>query len=98
MLFAIRFVDKPAAIEVRRRLLDEHIAWLKQHRSTILVAGSLRVNPEDHAIGGLWVVEAASKSAVEQLIATDPFWTHGLRERCEVLHWAKAFPEERASV
>jgi hypothetical protein len=56
----------------------------------VLVAGSLRVEPEEVPKGGLWIVEAASKSAVLELMRSDPFYTCGLRERVEVLHWSKA--------
>ena len=43
---------------------------------------------------GLWIVEADSKEAVHQLMQSDPFWTCGLRERVEVLHWSKALDQQ----
>lgn len=44
--------------------------------------------------GGLWIVEAESKDSVHQLMQTDPFWTCGLRQRVEVLHWSKALDQQ----
>ncbi|TXI94433.1 MAG: hypothetical protein E6Q34_04670, partial [Burkholderiaceae bacterium] len=86
MLFAIRFTDKPNMAELRVSLLTEHIAWLDQHKAVILVGGSLRDTPEQNPVGGLWIAEAESKSALMQLIETDPFWCAGLRSAVEILH------------
>ena len=58
------------------------------------MAGSLREEPEQVPKGGLWIVEAEFKSHVQQLILTDPFWTCGLREDVQVLHWSKAFDHQ----
>ena len=48
--------------------------------------------------GAFWVVEAESKVDVEKLFLADPFWTNGLRESVEILHWSKAFPDEQALI
>lgn len=98
MLFVVRFTDKPDSEMIRKQHLAAHIRWLDQRRQTVLVAGSLREDPEANPIGAFWVVEAASKKAVEELYQSDPFWTGGLRERVEILHWSKAFPDEQAKV
>lgn len=63
---------------------------MAQHPEAVLVAGSLRVEPGAVPKGGLWVVEAASKQAVLDLIKSDPFYTCGLRQGVEVLYWSKA--------
>jgi uncharacterized protein len=68
------------------------------HKDQVLVAGSLRHEPADTPKGGLWVVEAASKEAVAELMKTDPFYTCGLRQSVEVLHWNKALPSHKALV
>ncbi len=93
MLFLIRFTDKPDTLARRQALLDAHVAWLAGRRDTVLVAGSLRVEPGEAPVGGAWIVEAPGKADVEALYQTDPFFVHGLRERVEILHWSKALPE-----
>lgn len=98
MLFAVLFTDKPGQGQRRAQHLADHIAWVDLHKNQVLVAGSLRDNPEDVPRGGLWVVEAESKAAVMALVATDPFYTCGLRQGVEVLHWSKALPDHRAWV
>lgn len=92
-LFAVHFQDRPAAGELRRQLLQAHLEWVAAHQEAVRVAGSLRESPDATPVGGLWVVRAPDKAAVEAIIATDPFTTGGLRERWEILHWSKALPQ-----
>ena len=94
MLFAVLFTDKPGHGALRAEHLDAHVEWVAQHQDTVLVAGSLRVEPGDVPRGGLWIVEAPSKEAVLALMQTDPFWTSGLRQGVEVLHWRKALDKQ----
>jgi uncharacterized protein YciI len=91
MLFAIIFTDKPGHAGLRAGHLAAHISWLAEHQDTVLVAGSLREQPDAVPKGGLWIVEAASREAVLELMKSDPFYTCGLRQDVEVLHWSKAF-------
>ena len=90
MLFAVLFTDKPGQGALRAQHLQAHIAWVADHQDQVLVAGSLRQEPQDVPRGGLWVVEAESKDAVHALMQSDPFWTCGLRQSVDVLHWSKA--------
>lgn len=98
MLFAIIFTDKPSHGPLRTRHLQAHLAWVLANKDTILVAGSLRRDLPDVPLGALWIVEAASKESVLQLIETDPFYASGLRQSIEVLHWSEALPESRVLV
>ena len=98
MLFAVIFKDNPDQANLREQNLEAHVLWLNEHRDKILVAGSLREKPGKTPIGGLWVVEEASKKAVTQLLSSDPFFTRGLRQSVQVLHWNKAFPARKVPV
>lgn len=98
MLFAVRFHDRTGRAEVRRDRLQAHIDWLDEHKDVVLVGGSLRKELGESPVGGLWLVEAPDKNAVEALIQSDPFSIHGLRECHEIFHWSKAFPERKVSV
>ncbi len=98
MLFAVRFEDDPDRHQVRTGHMDGHLAFLARHGDKILVAGSLRGSPGEQPVGGLWVVEAPNKAAVEALFAEDPFWTNGLRRSVEILHLSKAFPDRTVPV
>ena len=94
MLFAVLFTDKPGHGDLRAANLEAHVQWVADHQDRVLVAGSLRTEPGTVPKGGLWVVEAASKEAVHALMQTDPFWTCGLRQGVEVLHWSKALEQK----
>ena len=98
MLFAVIFTDRPDHGALRAKHLDAHIRWVDQHKDVVLVAGSLREKPHDVPKGGLWVVEAESKAAILELMKTDPFYTCGLRQSIEVLHWSKALQDHKALV
>jgi uncharacterized protein YciI len=94
MLFAVLFTDKPGHGALRAEHLAAHVRWVADHRHSVLVAGSLRVEPADVPRGGLWIVEAPSKQAVLDLMQSDPFLTSGLRQGVEVLHWSKALDDK----
>ena len=98
MLFVIRFVDRADQQVLRQQYLQAHIDWLDARRDSILVAGSLRLDEDDPPVGALWVIEADSKAAASEVLKTDPFWVHGLRQGYEIMYWSKAFPDEQALV
>jgi uncharacterized protein YciI len=98
MLFIIRFTDIPDSKTIREQYMDAHISWLDERRKSLLVAGSLREEPGLNPVGALWVVEAKSKSEAAEIFKSDPFWTNGMREKVEIYHWSKAFPDEKALV
>jgi uncharacterized protein YciI len=98
MLYVVRFYDRTDRLTVRDQFLRAHVAWLDEHREQVLIGGSLRDAPGIPPVGGLWLVEAQSKAAVEELMKTDPFWVNGLRERYEIFFWSKAFPERKVPV
>ena len=94
MLFAVLFTDRPDQAALRATYLHAHIDWVAAHQAQVRVAGSLREQLGQVPKGGLWIVEADSKDLVRQLMQTDPFWTCGLRESVEVLHWSKALDQQ----
>lgn len=98
MLFAVLFTDKPGLGELRAAHLQAHIDWLEQHKAVVPIGGSLRHEPGDVPKGGLWIAEADSKTAIEALLKSDPFFMAGLRQSYEILHWSKANTERKALV
>lgn len=87
MLFILRFTDKPDSLPVREQHLAAHLAWLDAHADAVLVAGTIRPEPEAAAVAALWIVNAPSREAVLALSDTDPFWIHGLRATREVFYY-----------
>ena len=98
MLFAVIFTDNPGHGAVRAAHLQDHIAWLEQHRDVVPIGGSLRLAPGDVPKGGLWIAEAESADQIDALIQSDPFFIAGLRQGYEILHWSKANAERKALI
>jgi len=90
MLFAVIFTDRPDQGDLRAANLQAHIEWLEKHKDVIPVGGSLRHELGQTPKGGLWIAEAKTKLELEELLKTDPFYTAGLRQSYEILHWSKA--------
>ena len=93
MLFVVQFRDNPEMRHLRPKLLPGHLEFLTKHEASVRVAGALREDGDERAIGGLWIVDAKSFEAVKSLYSEDPFWTSGLRASVEVHRYTKAFPE-----
>lgn len=98
MLFAVLFTDKPGLGDLRAQHLNAHIEWLELNKDVIPVGGSLRQEPGQVPKGGLWIAEARSKSQLDELLKTDPFYVAGLRQSYEILHWSKANQERKAMI
>jgi uncharacterized protein len=98
MLFIVQFRDNPEMRHLRPKLLSAHLEFLQKNDARVRVAGSLREDGDDRAVGGLWIVDAKSFEAVKALYSEDPFWTGGLRASVEVHRYAKAFPAVEKNV
>jgi uncharacterized protein len=84
------FEDEPGMLDVRRERELLHLAYLDQHASEILIAGGLREALGAAFVGGLWVMEVASRELAVELIENDPYYVPALR-RYRLLTWGKAF-------
>ena len=94
-LFAVLFEDDPQlAAEIRRRHMPDHLAFLERSAAAIRAAGPL-AEADGSPGGGLWLVEARDRAAVEALVHGDPFWPTGLRRSVRVLEWRQVFAEGR---
>ena len=98
MLFAVIFTDKSAHGDIRSQHLQAHIEWLETNKSVIPIGGSLRRELGETPKGGLWIAEAQSKADLDALLKTDPFFTAGLRDTYEILHWSKANAERKVLI
>ena len=90
MKFAVLLEDNPAAdSDIRQQHMQAHLAFLAENRDRIEAAGPLPVL--GNGSGGLWIVEAPDKAAVDALVHADPFWPTGLRKSVQVLVWKQVF-------
>jgi uncharacterized protein YciI len=95
MLFVVQFedtyADHPERLPERAQHMAEHLAFLARHGDLVVAAGALRPTKDGTPLGGIWIVSADCKEAVEALYKNAPFWKAGLRKSVRVSHWAKAF-------
>ena len=92
-LFAVLFEDDPRlAAEARRRHMAAHLDFLERNAAAIRAAGPL-AEADGSPGGGLWLVEAADRAAVDVLVRGDPFCPTGLRRSIRVLEWTQVFAE-----
>ncbi len=98
MHFAILFEDDPdAPTDIRKKLMPQHLEFLKRNEKKILSAGPL-VGDDRRVEGGLWLVSAAGREIAEDLVREDPFWPTGLRKKVRILEWRRVFADGQALV
>lgn len=98
MLFVAQFEDDPERLHVRKAAMANHLHYLDAQREQVLVGGTLRRDPGQDPLGGLWIIEASDRQEAEKLCHDDPFWTQGLRKSATILHYSKAFPDRKTPI
>jgi len=91
------FEDEPGTMDVRRERESLHFAYLARHAQEILLAGGLRETPGATFVGGLWVLEVASRERAVELIENDPYFVPACR-RYRLLVWGTAFPGRQVTL
>lgn len=92
MRFAVIFDESPAFLPARNQYESAHLDFLEQHRQEIRMAGGLRNEHGGAYVGGLWVLEVASRDRAEELIQADPYYKAFPRPY-RLLAWGKALPQ-----
>lgn len=90
--WVVIFDDAQGMMDIRREREPLHLAYLDRHAAEIQMAGGLREAPGAAFVGGLWVLEVASRERAVELIESDPYYVPSLR-RYRLLTWGKAFPD-----
>ena len=91
MLYAVIFTDDPARSAARAQHMAAHLAFLERNARHITAAGPLLGG----TLGGLWLVEAPDRDAVQALVEEDPFWPTGLRQAIAIHEWRRVFADGR---
>lgn len=97
MRLIVVFEDTPPMAAVRQRLEPAHLTYLREHVGEILIAGGTRDVPGGPYVGGLWILEVASKERAVQLIEADPYY-RAERRPYQLLVWGKALPDVPATL
>jgi uncharacterized protein len=86
------FTDTPEMLAVRKAHEPLHLAYLRANASEILIGGGCRDGPGEPFVGGLWVLEVASRERAVELIEHDPYFEAAYRSY-RLLTWGKALAE-----
>jgi uncharacterized protein len=87
MLFVVTCLDKPGHAQVRADNRAAHLAYLKENEAAVKIAGPLLDEAGSGMVGSLLVVEAPDRSALDELLARDPYATAGLFAGVEIRPW-----------
>jgi uncharacterized protein YciI len=79
-----------APIEEVDKVLEAHVAWLREQHAVGHLLGWGRKVPR---VGGILLAKGESKAAVEALAAQDPFVKGGVAT-IEVIEWAHGFLDD----
>jgi uncharacterized protein YciI len=79
-----------APIEEVDKVLEAHVAWLREQHAAGHLLGWGRKVPRE---GGILLAKGESKAAVEALAAQDPFVKGGVA-KVEVIEWAHGFLDD----
>ncbi len=90
-IYAVLFEDNPGTDHLRQQHMPEHLAFLSAHADQINAAGPLTDAASGDPAGGLWLVQADSRTGVESLVREDPFYPTGLRRSIRILSWNRVF-------
>ena len=88
------FNDTPDMLAVRTAREPLHLAYLGKYASEILLAGGSRSEPGGEFIGGLWVLEVATRERAVELIEKDPYYVPACRSY-QLRTWGKAFADKQ---
>lgn len=89
--FLIVCHDAPGAVEIRTRLLQEHLAYCIAIESQYQVAGVLLADDQQSVAGSAMVVRAPDKAAALRVVTDDPYYPAGVWASVEVLPYLIAF-------
>lgn len=95
MRWIVIFEDLPEMLAVRKAREPAHLAYLRQHESEILIAGGCREAPGADYVGGLWVLEVASRDRAVELVENDPYFEPAVRSY-KLRTWGKALDKNVA--
>lgn len=93
MQFAILNKDKPGSVELRMKVRETHLEYLRGVGDRLMTAGPILDDDGKTPVGSLLIVEAEDIAAARDFAARDPYAQAGLFESSAVWPWRLVFPE-----
>jgi len=90
MVYIVYQEDRPdGAAAIRKAKLDEHLAYLEQHKDILVLGGALLAEDASQRLGSVALINAASRAAVDAFVANEPFRRAGLFKSIKVSRMRK---------
>lgn len=86
MLFAIIATDKPGHLPIRTQHRPAHLEFLKSLGDAVRAAGPF-LDDTGEMMGGMVIVDAPDRNAVQRIVDADPFTHVGLFEHVDIRAW-----------
>jgi uncharacterized protein len=83
MLFAVHYLDRADAGDIRQQCREAHIAYRKGLGEALILAGPL-LSEIAKPVGSLVLIEAGSLDEAEAIAHSDPYVVAGLFDRVQV--------------
>lgn len=83
MQFILIAHDRPNGLPLRRQVRPDHLAYLEKIKENIVFGGPM-LDATGNPCGSMIVFEAADRTAVEALVAGDPYSKAGLFGATEI--------------
>jgi hypothetical protein len=93
MQFAILNHDKPDSVDLRMKVRETHLEFLRAAGSKLMTAGPILSEDGSKPIGSLVIIEADDINAARAFAAADPYAKAGLFASSTVWPWRLVFPE-----
>jgi len=94
MLFAISCIDKADSMQIRAANRDAHLAYLREHRDQILVAGPFLSDSGEGMTGSLLLMDFPDKNSAEAFVQNDPYAKAHLFDQVSIRRWKKIIPAD----
>jgi hypothetical protein len=91
MPYLITTLDKPGHEAVRDRLRAEHLAYMEANVDKVIAGGGFFNDASTSVLGGMILLDVATRTEAEAFLDKDPFMHADLFERVEIRRWRAAF-------
>lgn len=98
MPYAISWMDEPDTTELRLKLRDAHLNYMRENLGRVLASGGLLDDSGEVGLGGLILLDIDSREEAENFVKGDPFYAGGLYKNPVITRWRKAFYDGKAYI
>jgi uncharacterized protein YciI len=92
--FIVICFDKPGTLESRATMRLAHMEYVYLHQSKFLFGGPLVSDTGDARTGMVFVLDLATRAAVDEFMENEPYSIGGVFESVIVRSFLKVFPED----